>query len=300
MFYLNKYNKILFFFFLLIKYPFFFFKIINKYFFNLIRIIYLNNRIYNTIYFIFILFNLNKLIFFIFLKKMNKNKIYYNYISNYYNNSQHNSYFLMNEIENNSLFSEKYYFSIYLMNTFSNFIFNISFFINHTIETHPFFFYKLISLLFLDHNVQIKQFIELFGIDFPNKQKRFLLYYQFNSFLFNSRFFFKFYTNEFDWICSISNLFSNIIWYERELFDLFGIHFSNNNDLRRILTDYGFKGYPLRKDFPLIGFVEINFNEEIQKLIYLPVQLTQSYRIFDTFCPWSIFYKKIYSNYLIK
>ena len=146
----------------------------------------------------------------------------------------------------------------------------------------------------------MKQFVELVGIDYPNKKNRFYLLYQFNSFLFNFRFFFKFNTNEFDWIPSISFLFNNVIWYEREVFDLFGIHFYGNNDLRRILTDYGFKGHPLRKDFPLIGYVEINFNEEIQKLVYLPVQLIQFYRIFDIFNPWSLFYKKINLNLINK
>lgn len=297
--YLNNFKYFIFFSFLFFKFPFFFFKIINKYFLNFIKSIFFLFVNPSFFYFFYLLF-----LYFFYMKKNNFIYFLINFYRNYYlyfyfficNYNNTKMCYLINEINNNFMFYNNFFFSNYLINSFSNFIFNIYFCFNFTIETHIMLFNKLITFFFLDHNVQMKQFIDLVGIDYPNKKNRFFLLYQFNSFLFNFRYFFKFNTNEFDWIPSLSYLFFNIIWYEREVFDLFGIHFSNNNDLRRILTDYGFKGFPLRKDFPLVGFVEVSFNEEIQKLSFLPIQLIQSYKIFDTFCPWTLFYNKVCLN----
>lgn len=298
---LNNFKYFIFFSFLFFKFPFFFFKIINKYFLNFIKsvfFLFVNNFYFYFFYLLFLFFfyiKKNNFIYFFLYIYNNFFLYFYFFICNYYIIKK-KKYFLINEINNNFLFFNHFSFSNYLINSFSNFIFNIYFYLNFTIETNVNFFNKLITFFFLDHNIQMKQFIDLTGIDYPNKKNRFFLLYQFNTFLYNFRYFFKLNTNEFDWIPSISYLFSNVIWYEREVFDLFGIHFSNNYDLRRILTDYGFKGFPLRKDFPLIGFVEVSFNEEVQKLNFLPIQLTQSYRIFDTFCPWTLFYKKSFFN----
>ena len=143
-------------------------------------------------------------------------------------------------------------------------------------------------LQFLKSNEKLKfrQLIDLVGVDYPNEEKRFQLVYLLLSHENNLRIkiFLKFNSNEV--INSITKIFPSANWMEREVFDMYGIKFKNHPDLRRILTDYGFKGHPLRKDFPLTGFNEVRYSEKEKKVIYEPVKLEQNYRNFDFESPW--------------
>ena len=130
------------------------------------------------------------------------------------------------------------------------------------------------------------QLIDLCGIDWPEKKERFQVAYNLLSMNNNSRIRVKSFTDNNNSLPSITKLFPSSDWYEREAFDLFGIKFEGHKDLRRILTDYGFEGYPLRKDFPLTGYVEVKYDEEKKRVIYKPVELEQEYRNFDFESPW--------------
>ena len=124
------------------------------------------------------------------------------------------------------------------------------------------------------------------GSDFPEKNERFELFYDLVSIYYNTRLRVKAYCNEKNNIESISDIFSSANWWEREIWDLFGIFFFNHPDLRRILTDYGFEGYPLRKDFPLFGFVEVRFNEVKKRVVCEPIELSQEFRTFNYESSW--------------
>ena len=130
------------------------------------------------------------------------------------------------------------------------------------------------------------QLIDLCGIDWPEKKERFQVAYNLLSMNNNSRIRVKSFTDNNNTLPSITKLFPSSDWYEREAFDLFGIKFEGHKDLRRILTDYGFEGYPLRKDFPLTGYVEVKYDEEKKRVVYEPVELEQEYRNFDFESPW--------------
>jgi len=127
---------------------------------------------------------------------------------------------------------------------------------------------------------------DLSAIDYPDRVERFEMIYNLLNIYDNKRIIVKFSIEDQKDIDSIADLFNAAIWYEREVWDMFGIHFINNPDLRRILTDYGFEGHPLRKDFPLTGFKEVRYDEEQQKVIYEPVKLEQDFRNFDFVSPW--------------
>ena len=144
----------------------------------------------------------------------------------------------------------------------------------------------VIKFLKLDDRFKFKQLIDIAAIDYPNEEKRFELVYLFLSIENNIRvkISIKFETNE--KIPSIVKIFPSANWMEREVFDMYGIKFINHPDLRRILTDYNFKGHPLRKDFPLTGFNEVRYSEKEKKVIYEPVKLEQNYRNFDFSSPW--------------
>ncbi len=130
------------------------------------------------------------------------------------------------------------------------------------------------------------QLIDLCGIDWPEKKERFQVAYNLLSMNNNSRIRVKSFTDNNNSLPSITKLFPSSDWYEREAFDLFGIKFEGHKDLRRILTDYGFEGYPLRKDFPLTGYVEVKYDEEKKRVVYETVELEQEYRNFDFESPW--------------
>ena len=133
---------------------------------------------------------------------------------------------------------------------------------------------------------KFKQLIDIAGIDFPDEEKRFEIVYLFLSHENNTRIKVSIKFDSKQVIDSITKIFPSANWMEREVFDMYGIKFKNHPDLRRILTDYGFKGHPLRKDFPLTGFNEVRYSEKDKKVIYEPVKLEQNYRNFDFESPW--------------
>ena len=144
------------------------------------------------------------------------------------------------------------------------------------------------TLLFLktDENCKFKQLIDIVGVDYPNSENRFKIYYLLLSHEKNLRVkaLINFKTEE--KIPSITKLYPSANWMEREVFDMYGVKFKNHPDMRRILTDYGFVGHPLRKDFPLTGFNEVRYSEKDKKVVYEQVQLEQDYRNFDFESPW--------------
>ena len=144
----------------------------------------------------------------------------------------------------------------------------------------------VVQFLKSNENCKFKQLIDIAGVDYPDNEKRFELIYLFLSHENNLRIklLIKFETDQS--INSLTKIFPSANWMEREVFDMYGIKFKNHPDLRRILTDYGFKGHPLRKDFPLTGFNEVRYSEKDKKVIYEPVKLEQNYRNFDFESPW--------------
>ena len=128
--------------------------------------------------------------------------------------------------------------------------------------------------------------IDITAIDFPAKEKRFQLIYHFLSMTENKRCKITMAVSDQEAVNSITPVFECANWFEREIFDLFGIRFSSHPDLRRILTDYGFEGHPLRKDFPTTGFLEVRYDEVEKRVVYEPTSLTQGYRDFDFLSPW--------------
>ncbi len=143
-------------------------------------------------------------------------------------------------------------------------------------------------VLFLKNNnkTKFKQLIDITAVDYPENERRFKLVYLFLSHEFNSRILIDFFINENEIVSSLTSVFPSANWMEREVFDMYGIKFKNHPDLRRILTDYGFVGHPLRKDFPLTGHNEVRYSEDNKKVIYEPVKLEQNYRNFDYESPW--------------
>ena len=144
------------------------------------------------------------------------------------------------------------------------------------------------TLLFLktNENCKFKQLIDIVGVDFPNSENRFKIYYLLLSHENNLRMKLMVSFNLEEKIPSITKLYPSANWMEREVFDMYGIKFKNHPDMRRILTDYGFVGHPLRKDFPLTGFNEVRYSEKEKKVIYEKVKLEQDYRNFDFESPW--------------
>jgi len=155
-----------------------------------------------------------------------------------------------------------------------------------TIEARRAEVIKVISFLRDDPLCKFSSLIDVCGVDYPNRERRFDIVYHMLSMVLNMRVRVKVTTDEETAVNSITSLFPNADWYEREAFDMYGIIFDEHPDLRRILTDYGFEGYPLRKDFPLSGFVEVHYDEERKAVVYEPVNLPQEYRRFDFMSPW--------------
>ena len=145
---------------------------------------------------------------------------------------------------------------------------------------------EVIQFLKSNDKCKFKQLIDIAGVDYPDNERRFQLIYLFLSHEHNLRIKLLIHFDENQQINSITKIFPSANWMEREVFDMYGIKFKNHPDLRRILTDYGFKGHPLRKDFPLTGFNEVRYSEKEKKVIYEPVKLEQNYRNFDFESPW--------------
>ena len=143
-------------------------------------------------------------------------------------------------------------------------------------------------ILFLktDKDTKFKQLIDITAVDYPENLKRFKMVYLFLSHQFNQRIIISSLINENEVVPSLTKIFPSANWMEREVFDMYGVKFKDHPDLRRILTDYGFEGYPLRKDFPLTGHNEVRYSEDEKKVIYEPVKLEQNYRNFDYESPW--------------
>jgi NADH-quinone oxidoreductase subunit C len=143
-------------------------------------------------------------------------------------------------------------------------------------------------LIYLRDNkdLRFRQLIDILGVDYPKREKRFDVIYLLLSHEFNNRITIKVSINVNDLIPSVVPIFPVANWFEREAFDMYGIRFNDHPDLRRILTDYEFEGYPLRKDFPLSGHTEVRYDDELKKVVYEPVKLSQAYRDFDFESPW--------------
>ena len=143
-------------------------------------------------------------------------------------------------------------------------------------------------VLFIKTNkdTKFRQLIDITVVDYPEKPKRFKVVYLFLSHEFNQRIILNYLINENEVIPSLTSIFPSANWMEREVFDMYGVDFKDHPDLRRILTDYGFEGHPLRKDFPLTGHTEVRYSEEKKKVVSEPVKLEQNYRNFDYESPW--------------
>ena len=144
----------------------------------------------------------------------------------------------------------------------------------------------VILLLKTNKNIKFKQLIDITAVDYPENQKRFKIVYLLLSHEFNQRIILSYFISENEKISSLTKIFPSANWMEREVFDMYGIKFNDHPDMRRILTDYGFEGYPLRKDFPLTGHTEVRYSEIKKKVISEPVKLDQEYRKFDFESPW--------------
>ena len=145
---------------------------------------------------------------------------------------------------------------------------------------------KVLQFLRDDLECQFKMLVSLCGVDYPERAKRFDVVYNLLSLTQNNRIRVKVAVSEEEFVPTATEVFSTAGWFEREAWDLYGIFFDGHNDLRRILTDYGFEGHPLRKDFPLTGHVELRYDEEQRRVVYEPVHLTQDFRTFDYLSPW--------------
>ncbi|EWY42114.1 NADH dehydrogenase subunit C [Skermanella stibiiresistens SB22] len=145
---------------------------------------------------------------------------------------------------------------------------------------------RVMTFLRDDTSCQFKQLMDLCGADYPSREERFDVVYNLLSLKHNFRIRVKVSTDEDTPVPSLAEVFSAAPWFEREAWDLYGIFFSDHPDLRRILTDYGFEGHPLRKDFPLTGYVELRYDDEQKRVVYEPVKLTQDFRSFDFLSPW--------------
>ncbi len=145
---------------------------------------------------------------------------------------------------------------------------------------------EVVTLLRDDPELRFISFVDICGADYPEREKRFDVVYHLLSPYTNHRIRIKLMTDAATAVPSLSDVFPAATWYEREAYDFYGILFSGNPDFRRILTDYGFRGHPLRKDFPLTGFVEVRYSNEERRVVYEPVKLPQEYRDFDFLSPW--------------
>ena len=145
---------------------------------------------------------------------------------------------------------------------------------------------RVLTFLRDDPDMLFKQLVDVAGVDYPARPLRFDVVYQLLSFKHNKRLRVKVQTDENSPVPSVTGIFASAGWFEREVWDMYGVLFSGHPDLRRILTDYGFDGHPQRRDFPLTGYVELRYDVEQKRVVYEPVKLNQAYRSFDFLSPW--------------
>jgi len=145
---------------------------------------------------------------------------------------------------------------------------------------------RVLTFLRDDVNTQFKQLMDVTAVDYPEREQRFEVVYHLLSLTHNRRIRVKTLTDEETPVPSVTTVFGSANWYEREAWDMYGVFFQDHPDLRRIMTDYGFEGHPLRKDFPLTGHVEVRYDEESKRVVYEPVKLSQEFRSFDFLSPW--------------
>ena len=145
---------------------------------------------------------------------------------------------------------------------------------------------KVMTFLRDDHACEFRSFIDVTAVDWPSREKRFDVVYHLLSPTKNTRVRVKIETDEATPVASIIDVFPGANWFEREVYDLYGVLFTGHPDMRRLLTDYGFDGHPLRKDFPLTGFVEVRWDDEQKRVVYDKVRLAQEFRNFDFLSPW--------------
>jgi NADH-quinone oxidoreductase subunit C len=155
-----------------------------------------------------------------------------------------------------------------------------------TLELAPDETLRVLKFLRDDPRCAFAVLIDICGVDWPQRAKRFDVVYHLLSLTQNRRIRLKIQTDEETPVPSAVSLYPTANWFEREAFDMYGITFADHPDLRRLLTDYGFSGYPLRKDFPLTGYVEVRYDEEVKRVVYQPVELVQEFRDFDFMSPW--------------
>jgi NADH/F420H2 dehydrogenase subunit C len=154
------------------------------------------------------------------------------------------------------------------------------------IEVHVSDLKNMILFLKNHENCLFKMLIEIYAVDYPTKANRFELVYCLLSTKYNSRIKVKTFVDEITPVESIVDVYQSANWLEREVFDMHGIYIEQHPDLRRILTDYGFEGYPLRKDFPLSGYTEVRYDDSQKRVIYEPLELSQEFRVFNFNSPW--------------
>lgn len=155
-----------------------------------------------------------------------------------------------------------------------------------TIEARTDEIIRVLRYLRDDPSCRFELLIDVCGVDWPARAKRFDIVYHLLSLSRNARVRVKVQTDENTPVPSVHDVYPAAVWFERETFDMYGVTFSEHPDMRRILTDYGFSGYPLRKDFPLTGYVEVHYDDELKRVVYRPVKLVQEFRDFDFVSPW--------------
>ncbi|PIE14489.1 MAG: NADH-quinone oxidoreductase subunit C [Rhodobacterales bacterium] len=155
-----------------------------------------------------------------------------------------------------------------------------------TVDVAPSNIAAFVEFLRSDSNCRFSTLVDITAVDYPERAKRFDVIYHFLSMYQNQRIRLRVSVREEDMVPSIVDVHPSANWFEREVFDMFGILFSGHPDLRRLLTDYGFRGHPLRKDFPTTGYTEVRYDETLKRVVYEPVKLVQEYRQFDFMSPW--------------
>ena len=155
-----------------------------------------------------------------------------------------------------------------------------------TVDVAPAKIYSFVEFLKTDPRSRFSSLVDITAVDYPERTKRFDIIYHFLSMYQNKRIRLRVSLRDRDMLSSIVDIHPSANWFEREVFDMFGIMFTGHPDMRRILTDYGFRGHPLRKDFPTSGYTEVRYDEAEKRVVYEPIQLVQEYRKFDFMSPW--------------